>query len=295
MRKALLILSLIPFFSSYLYAGETTIQETKGDKSPILNIGPGGTGSINYNIYIEQGISDVRAYTDKALQLIIDYQHKKLQELNRQLAELFRQEARASNEDAEKWVQDVLEKAPAFKKEMEKNEQLIKDYNQEFSKDLMAKVYKLFAHIIETIDSRFLVLKQSVSKVKYQKDERFILFNDETTTLTQYIIRTVVLPNGNQILIKCVTGNLRRGLVSTCPSLEFIEMVGQNVMQSFSIIPRGGGGGFLLLGGPEVRLKEKRVLPNVIYPLTGEEMLTESFKKNFDMTFQEFLQMALTR
>jgi hypothetical protein len=222
------------------------------------------------------------------------YTHKKLEELNRSLVKLYSQSAGAPDEDAKKWALETLENAREFKKEMETLDESRKKYNEGLSKDILDKAYRLFQFIVETVDSRIMALQELNPSVKYEKSDKLILFNDEMTKAGQYTLVTVVLPKGNRIFINCVPGELKQGLVSKCPSLEFVEHVEGKRMQSFGITPHYG---LLSIGITEgkVKLKEGRALRGLTYSTTGEEMLTEQFKSQFNGTFKEFFNIAYGR
>lgn len=274
------------------YGADTIIQKTEGDQAPAQYVAPGGVGTIIYNY-----TSDINTQFRKCLEIAMDYQTKKLNELNSVLAQYFVQQTGASSEDAKKWAQDVIEKAPAFKKERERQNELIDEYNRELPKNLLANVYKLFAHIVEAVDSKMAALQILNPKIKYERDPRFVLFKDESTSLDRYTIRTAILPNANRIVIECITGSLRQGIVSKCPSLEFTEFVEQKALQTFAV-KAAPSGLTLVMGDPnEVRLqfKKKKVLENVTYPATGAEALTAEFKHQFNTTFEEFLKIAYAR
>ncbi len=223
----------------------------------------------------------------------IAYTHKKLEELNKSLVKLYSQSTGAPDEDAKKWALETLENAREFKKEMETLDQSRKKYNEELSKDIVDKTYRLFQYIVETAESRLIALQELNPRVKYKRSDKLILFNDEMAQARQYTLVTVFLPKGNRIYINCVPGKLEQGLVSQCPSLEFVEHVEGKRMQSFRVTPNYGGG-FMGLGGG-VPLKRERLLQDVRYSATGDEMLTEQFKGRFNETFKEFFKIAYGR
>jgi hypothetical protein len=178
---------------------------------------------------------------------------------------------------------------------MEQLDESRKEYNEGLSKDILEKTYRLFHYIFETVDSRLMVLQEINPKVKYETSDKLILFNDEKTKAEHYTLRTVVLPKGNRILIGCIPGELKHGLVSTCPSLEFGELVEGKKMQSFRIMPNYESGPGIRIGGNEVQLKEERRLQDVRYSATGKEMLTEQFRRQFNETFKEFFNIVYAR
>ncbi|MCJ7687730.1 MAG: hypothetical protein MUO60_00145, partial [Clostridiaceae bacterium] len=176
----------------------------------------------------------------------------------------------------------------------ESKEELIEKYNTEFSKNLIGNTYTLFSYIFETIDSRLLALKKENQKINYEIAEENILFSEKSTPKINYVARRANFPNGSQIIIFCILGKFNRGMVSECPTLEFDENFHDNKVQSFRLIPNYGGIKASLRN--TVRLpKEKQVLNNVEYMTTGEAILTEQVKKQFDETFKKFIQLAYTR
>jgi hypothetical protein len=278
-----------------LFAGERITQETKGANSPAQYVAPGGTGTIIYKIdaEIDQVVAEVREGFSKCLEATIAFQTKKVEELNKTLAILLVQKEGISDDDAKKWARDILDKAPKFKKEIEANNTLIKRYNEELSKDLLAKIYKAFVYIIETVDSRLLALKELSPKATYDRDNQFVLFSDETTKIKPYTLRTFVFAHGNRITVILTPGQLKQGLIQTCPALSFIESSGQSPDQSFNVNPHYGGATFQLFGG--VTLKEERTVKNIEYSATGKDILTDRFKDELNKTFAEFIELAFTR
>lgn len=287
-------LSFFILFESYAAQGVT--QQTKGDQSPAVYVSPGGSASINYKIdtEINQVLSEVRKEFSKCLEVSIAFQSKKLEDLNRTLAGLLAQNQGVSEEDAKKWAKDIVEKAPGFKKEIENNNVLIRQYNEEFSKNLMGKVYKAFTYIFETVDSRLLALKELNPKAVYERDERFVLFSEESTEIKSYSARSFVLAKGNRISVILTPGKLKHGLIQTCPSLNFVESAGQRPIQSFRLNPRYALGGIRLSGG-SIELKQERTVTDIAYLATGDDILTDAFKKELDRAFAEFMQLAITR
>jgi len=296
-RLTVFFLSLFLSFCilSEPYAAERVTQETKGDQSPAIYVSPGGTSNINYRIdaQIDQILSEVRKEFSKCLEVTTAFQSKKLEELNKTLAELLVQNLGVPEEDAKKWARDIVEKAPGFKKEIENNNALIKKYNEELSKDLMAKVYKAFAYVFETVDSRLLALKELSPKTTYARDDRFVLFSDETSQIKSYTARSFVFANGARVAVTLTPGKLKQSLIQTCPSLDFIEFAGQSLTQSFKVTPHYGGGTIFVHGG--VELKKERTVRDIKYSATGADVLTDGFKKELNKAFSEFIKLASTR
>ena len=71
-------------------------------------------------------------------------------------------------------------------------------------------------------------------------------------------------------------------------------MVDGKKIQSFQIIPNYGTGK-ITMGGGEVQLKKERVLEDMEYSATEGDTLTQQFKDRFNLTFQEFFNIAYTR
>jgi hypothetical protein len=230
-----------------------------------------------------------------SMDAIVAYNDKELKGLDRKLALLYSQEVGITDEDSKKWARNTIENSRTFKKDKEKLDKSRKEYNALLSKNIIAKVYNLYDYIISTVDSRVMAFQELNPKVKYEKGERFTLFNEVSSQVNHYIFRTVIFPNGNKILLKIYPGKLKQGTVSTCPSLEFIEIIEQKVMQSFSISPDYGERSILILEGGGLQLKQERVLPNIQYSATDEVTLTEQFKNQFDANFREFFITAYAR
>ncbi len=233
-----------------------------------------------------------------ALNTVLAFNDNEIKNLNRKLSVLYKQEVGASDADAKKWAQDTIEKAGAFKKDRDKEDELRKELETKSSKSIITKVYKLFDYVIINTDSRFMAFKESKHVFKYEKSDKYILFNDDSTPEPPYNFRTVVLPNRNKILITLHPGKLKQGIVATCPSLEFSEFNEQNKVQSFKICPTyENTGATITLGGGSVEFQKHRTLNNVKYIVkrTGEDMLDQQFKDQFDLTFREFSQIAIAR
>ena len=265
-----------------------------------MYISPGGSSEISYDISdkaigeIDRVVSEIRQQFSNCLEVAIDFQNKKLKDLNQTLAELHAQET-TDQKEAKKWAQDLIEKAPEIRNEKQVIDELKDKYNREFSKNLLANAYKLFNYIFQTVDSRLLAFQELNTEVKYEKNENFILFNDESTQINRYVARTVILPNGNHIQIICITGKITQGIVSTCPILIFIEGAGKKTIQSFRLSPSYGGSKITIMG-PGVQLPQKEsVLADIEYRATGEEMLTVQIRERFNSTFQDFFKLAYTR
>lgn len=289
-----LVLLMLPS-PSQSHAADKITQETRGDQSPAVTVLPGGTSSISYNYIYNQVVapafSEIRQQYSECIRLVIDFQNKKLEELDKRLAEFYTQKTGAPDQDAKKWVEEVIRNAPEYKKQMQDSEKAREEWNREFSKDLLAKVYNLFIYIFATIDARFAAFQEANPKAAYEKSEKFVLFTDASQQDIQYVARTFHLPNGNRIQVYCSTGKMNRGLIIACPSLRFSEVVAKGAGQSFSVTPERGHQ-TITRGSRPVPLKQKAGLKDVEYPITGKEMLTGEFKTQFDATFQEFLKIA---
>lgn len=283
-----LILS-IPFELSA--SSDHVKQETKGDMSPAVNA-PGGTINIIYN-KIENTTNEMNQSFSKCFELAINLQAEKLKELNEEIAQLYIQQSGVPQEDAKEWAKDVINNAPEFKKELERQEALRNKYNKELSKELIAKTYKLFSYIFEFVDSRLIALRESKPEIKYEMSEKFILFRDESTSTGSYTSRALILPNGNKIRIVCHTGRLTKGLVTNYPSLRFEEVVQEKVIQSFSILPKYPG--LKIVAADKVPYKKKKELENVEYPVTGGDRLTKGFKVKLNETLQDFFKITLSK
>jgi hypothetical protein len=243
---------------------------------------------------IQETLLDIKQRYENCMEANTAYTHKKLEDLNKSLVKLYSQRAGIPDEDAKEWALKTLENAREFKKEMEELEESRKKYNEGLSKDILEKTYRLFHYIFETVDSRLIILQEINPRVKYETSDKLILFNDEKTKTGNYTFRTVVLPKGNRILIYCVPGELKQGLVSKCPVLEFIETVEGKKIQFFKIYPHYGGVTMTIIEN-EVQFKKERILKDVRYSATGEEMLTEQFRAQFNETFKEFFNIAYAR
>jgi hypothetical protein len=157
----------------------------------------------------------------------------------------------------------------------------------------MAKIYKAFAYVFETVDSRLLALKELSPKATYERVDKFVLFSDETTQIKSYTARSFVFSNGNRIAVTLTLGKLKQGFIETCPSLDFMAYAGQSLIQSFKVSPHYGGGKIRIIGG--VELKKERTLRDIDYLATGAEILTDGFKGEFDKAFAEFIKLAITQ
>lgn len=232
------------------------------------------------------------------LNAIDAFNNNEIKNLTIALAVIYKREVGASDADAKQWAQDTLEKAGAFKKDRDKEDELRNELKTKSSKSIIVKVYKLFDYVIVTTDSRFIAFQTLKQKVKYETSEKYLLFNDDSTSEPPYIFRTVVLPNRNKILLTIHPGKLKQGIVTTCPSLEFSEFNEQNKLQSFKIRPLyADSGPEHRLGGGMVEFEKQRALNDVRYIVkrTGDDMLNQQFKDQFDLTFREFFQIAIAR
>jgi hypothetical protein len=196
-------------------------------------------------------------------------------------------------EDAKKWARDIIGKAPRSKKEIDQNNALIRRYNEELSEDLMTKMYKAFDYVLETVDSKLPALKEASPKATYSRDERFVIFTDETAQLKPYTARSFVFTNGNRINLTLTPGTLKEGLVQTCLSLESSESVEHGSAQSFKVTPHCGGVKVAISGG--VQLKKEWTLRDIEYPATGADILLDRFKEELNRTFLEFIELAFIR
>ena len=299
--KAIIAFLIIHFsFNIAANASNEVKQNTKGNQSPAVYISPGGNSKISYDISekaiseIDRVVSEIRQQFSNCLEVAIDFQNKKLKDLNHTLAKLRVQET-TNQKETKKWAQELIEKTPEIKNNKKAIDALRDEYNKKFSKNLLANVYKLFTFAYQTVDSRMLVFQELNTEVKFEKNENLILFKDESTQVNRYVARSVILPNGNHIQIICETGNILRGIVSRCPTLIFVELAGENIIQSFRLAPHYGGS-TLTLRGSGVQLPQKeRVLSDIKYRATGEEMLTIQIKERFNRNFQDFFKLAYTR
>ena len=293
-------LALIIVFLSLSNIGQATEikQETKGNQSPAI------IGDRNTIIYqnaskeIEQTISELKEtkqQLNKCLDIANNIQRQKLEELNQKLANLYIQQVGSSDDEARKWAKDLIEKAPDIKKQREEINKLNEQYNEEFSKDLLAKTYRLFAYIYERVDYRFQALQESNSRIKYVVYEKFDLFSEDQNSINPYVSRTAILKNGNEIRIILNTGKIQKGIISICPSLDFVEKSSEKIVQSFKVVPDIGGLTLNILS-PQVQLPKKAPKANdVKYRATGEEMLTDEFKNRFTESFMEFINISFSR
>ena len=175
------------------------------------------------------------------------------------------------------------------------NKALTRKYNEELSKDLMGKVYKAFAYIFETVDSKLLALKDISPKSSYARDDKFALFSDETSHIKSYTARTFVFANGNRITVTLSPGKLEKGLLQQCPYLSFKEHDNQREIRTLTVEPHYGVGSVTVISGGGVKLISDRVvLKDIKYPATGAEILTDQFKEEFNKTFSKIIELALT-
>lgn len=253
------------------------------------------------NNEIQKTLSDIKQQNENCMEANVAYTHKKLEDLQNALVKLYSQKPGATDEDAKKWALEALKNAREFKNEIEELDKKRQQYNEGLSKELLDKTYRLFHYIFETVDSRLIALQEMDPRVKWETSDKLILFNDEKTKTELYTLRTVILPNRNRILIDCVPGELKQGLVSTCPSLEFVEFVEGRKMQSFRITPDYNRGGTITLSGggqagPLIPKRERGLRDVTIkYSAIGAEMLNGGFKALFNETFKEFFNVAYAR
>jgi hypothetical protein len=267
-------------------------QEIIGNHN-INVLGDNNKITVQANEKVDKKLAEINDKFSKTLDVLINFQNKKVEELNKELADIFIQDIGGTDEDAKKWAKNIIDNAPEVKKQLENNERIRIQYNLELSKGLLTKVYNLYVYIYEKIDQRFMALKELNNKIKYEKDDKFILFNDESTRIDPYNSRTLILANGNNIIIQCLPGKIEQGFIRECPSLSFYEVVGEKILQSFSIHPSWGG--VLTGGGGEVPYQEKKKLESISYPKNGKEILTDDFEIKFNSTFEEFIQTAFAR
>ena len=296
----LIIIFLISVLPTNTYSADVINQNTKGDQSPAITVLPGGTFNLQYNKEIDKYTAIIKQHYSECMEATIAFQRDKLEELSNKLRVIYAQETGSSEAESSKWAQDVIENAHGLKKEKEKIEESNKVYNKEFSKNLVAIIYKLFTYTFNKIDSRLMALQELNPKIKFEKDERFIIFGDEVTPSSKYTFRRLFISNSHSIEIYLIPGTISKGLVSTCPTLEFVEVFEQNRMQYLSISPVFGRG---LTGMRSsaigVPFKPTNIDININggigYLATGEEALTDEFKNRFDVTLQRFVKIAYAR
>ena len=291
-----LFLSFCILFESY--AAEGVTQETKGDQSPAILVMPGGTSNLTYktdnektNALIEKYVSIVDKERLKCLEFVIAFQKQKLAEMNKTLAEfLIAQNQGMSEEDAKKWARDIIEKAPAFKKERETNDALVGKHNEELSKDFMAKAYKAFFFVFETVDSKLLALKELRPEAISVRDDKFLLFSEEASQTKPYTARSFVFAKGNGIAIVVTPGKLKQSFIQTYPHLDFVSYAGNSMTHSFKVKPGYSGMKILIDGG--LNFKKKITVSDVEYSVTGADILTDEFKERLNNSFAEFIKLA---
>jgi hypothetical protein len=89
---SLIAISVIICWSSVSYASQVIKQETKGDQSPNITVLPGGHSELHYESsrkaesMMNQALSEIRQEFSKCLDVAVNFQNKKLDELNRQLS-----------------------------------------------------------------------------------------------------------------------------------------------------------------------------------------------------------------
>jgi hypothetical protein len=251
---------------------------------------------IDANPDVDKAMADIHQTNRRCLDAAVAFTNKRLEDLDNRLQELYMEKSGAPSEEAKKWAKDIMN-TEEFKKRREKEAEVIKEYNEEKAKKLLAYVYKAFIYIFQEIDSNVAAFLEINQKIKYEKDKRFFLFRNESNSLDHYIARSLFLPNGNRILISCNTGTMSKGLVITCPSMKFIEMVGGKVMQSFEIKPNYGlGGAAHRLGEGPVQYKEQPVVGNIQYNAGGNiDPLTDEFKNLLNTHLEAFFKIAFAR
>jgi hypothetical protein len=244
----------------------------------------------------DKAFAEINETNRRCLDAAVAFTNKRLDDLDKRLQEHYMEKSGAPSEEAKKWAKDIMN-TEEFKKRREKEAEVIKEYNEEKAKKLLAYVYKAFIYIFQEIDSNVAAFLEINQKIKYEKDKRFFLFRNESNSLDHYIARTLFLPNGNRILISCNTGTMSKGLVITCPSMKFIEMVGGKVMQSFEIKPNYGlGGAAHRLGEGPVQYKEQPVVGNIQYNAGGNiDPLTDEFKNQLNTHLEAFFKIAFAR
>lgn len=297
---ALIAISMIICWSSDSYASQEIKQETKGDQSPAITVLPGGRSELHYDVSdeviaeIKRATSEIKNEYNRMLELAIEFQDKKLKELNRRLAEIYIERTGSSNDNAKKWAQEIIEKSSEVKKALEDKKTQTDKYNIELSKNIVAKVYMLFGYVFGYVDSRLLAIKDLNPDVKYNINE-YVVFDDEKSNVGTHKARAVDFPNGSKIEISVNPGNLEGVLVKGCPTISFREICKDECL-SFSLRPSYGCGLSLKYhGGSILKKHEKISIDDIKYNPKNANLLTDDFKRSFTDRFDKFIKYTYGR
>lgn len=285
----------------YLYepiaviAARETVIETEGDKSPAIYAPTAnevqvsiGVDEKTINDTINKATSDINNNFEKMLNLAIEYQDRRLDELNKELHDIYLVNATLADADAEKWAQEIIEQSPQVIKAVDDKNKLVDEYNIETSKNIVSKTYMLFSYVFEYVDSRFAAIKKISPEMNYEINEYSLFFN-ENANRSDKIARTATLPNGVRIEVIINPGVLEEGLVKSCPTAIFNEVGGQNNL-SFRLLSTVNQGTTMMVGGGGSILKkhEKITINDVKYNVNNE-FPTDSIKKFFNQSFDKLI------
>lgn len=276
-------------------AGSGNVTNVIGDRDNVTNINIAHLDqSRESRELMDRSFSVIEQQNKKYLEATLAFQNKTLEDLNKKLSKLYSQKIGGTDEEVNKWALDTIERARETRTNLKNADKLREEYEKELSTNVVGKVYGLFDYIFTTVDSKLAAFQQLKPKVKYEKDDKFVLFGEESTPTVSYTFRTVVFENGNRILFIVTPGKLKQGLISTCPSLTMKEIVGRNTMQEFSVVANYGLHSLTIVS-PETTFMAKKAPKKMEYPTTGKEILTQELKNKFNTAFQELFEIAYTR
>ncbi len=273
-------------------------QSTYGNQAPSIIALPGSDVHLDYQTTDEQIRKVVRDANTQilnefsnCLKLTAKFQESTLEALGSELSEILIKNNKIPTEESGQFVNSIINNSKAIKDAQEQIEEALKKYNEELAKKLTTNVYSYVAYILSYIDNSMMSLKKVDKKIKYKKDNKFVLFSNHNKHEQPYLMRRIVFPASNSIQVICIPGDINNGLISNLPSLLFREMSQGKVLQQFKFVAKPRGGSFINVM-PLPYKTEKKPLIDIEYPISGGSDLDQKTKNQFSETFTRFFQLA---
>ena len=270
-------------------------QSTTADNSPaIVSTGENASVNVTYRIEqtIEQATLDIRYQIEKCLNLAIEYQSKKIKELENEIATIYSKKGDVASDDAKKMAEDIVNSSSKLKKEIENQKKKIDEYNSEFSKNTYANTYIFFIRLVSKIDEVFYGIIEINPSYRLKKNENIKFFSEYSDNTNDSILRELIFNNG-RVIVECSPGTIKDGLVQGLPRLHFrrVNKESVEIIPSFRVqktVPHS------IYGGKPAYPKKVEVPYNNMeyFPLKNEDAINNKLNE-FYKVFSTFMKLAI--
>jgi hypothetical protein len=252
-----------------------TYQEILSNNSIISFNQQGGMTANTINITVNEW-KEIKKIAEEEIANHEKGKEIEIAELKKRLADMHKVEFDVLPKEADDWAKFFIESLPLRKDKVS----TVENDKRIASDKVKNELPVIFDYIFQGLDTRISALQKYVSDIHLERPENYTLIVDldVSNSIRQYLARKIIFSNKHSIELILTPGTLEKGIFTSYPKLDFVEVVNNRRKDLFFIWRAVGG--YARIGHP------------IMNDLSYGDSLDEPFRANISKQFDKLIEVV---